>query len=367
MALLAPAALFVAVYAGLGRRALLDGMRDRPVAPRSAAFVALLVLVLGVAAASNPMYAMLQAVAYPMVWTIANRVRDAVLACAAVAAGIGAGISLGLVGLDPASALATSLVTAPVSFVFAVVMGLWISRIHAQGERYRELADELRRSRDEVAALSAAAGAAEERERLSRDLHDTLTQTLTGLVMLGEQAERALDAGDEARARDRLARVASASRAAVAEARALVATTQPLGAGGLAEAIERVAAGLRADAGLEVVCELAGAGDASALSREREVVLLRAAQEGLANARKHARASRVVVRLAALPDGGAELRVDDDGAGPGSARSGGFGLAGLAERVRAVGGETRFGPRAGGGSRLEVRLPGAGERGRTGP
>lgn len=348
---LAPTLLFAVLYVVLGRATILRGMNDT-VSRSSAVFLVLMLVVLAIGAFCDPMYAMLQALIYPIAWTVVQDYRSAVMWCVAVAVAVGSGLYLGLVGVDPQAAMMSSLITATISLVFAISMGTWISRIHAQGETYRELADELRLTQNEVAALSQAAGASAERERLSRDLHDTLTQTLAGLVMLSEQTERALDAGDETRARDRLARVGSAARAAVTEARALVATTQPIGEDGLVSAIERVAAGLRADTGLEVECAL----DQVVLPRDREVVLLRAVQEGLANARKHAHASKVHVSLEAEQDG-VVLRVDDNGVGPGEgSRAGGFGLTGLADRVRAVGGEIRFGAGNASGSRLEVRL-----------
>ncbi len=357
--LLVPAFLFAILWVVLGRGALREGICDLSLSGRSGVYLVLLLLVLMLGTVFAPMYAMLQAIAYPVVWTIAIDYRSAVLWCLAVATAVGAGMYLGLSALDPDTALASSLTTALVSLVFSIAMGTWITRIHAQGESYRELAEQLKRSQDEVAALSQEAGAAAERERMSRDLHDTLTQTLAGLVMLSEQTERALDAGDESRARDRLARVGSAARAAVSEARALVATTQPIGEDGLERAIERVAAALRADTGLEVECSLSN----TELEREREVVLLRAVQEGLANARKHAKASKVAITLESVEGGGALLRVDDDGVGPraeagapDAMRGGGFGLTGLADRVRQVSGDVRFGPRTGGGSRLEVEL-----------
>ncbi|MGO3146763.1 MAG: sensor histidine kinase [Leucobacter sp.] len=351
--LLTPALLVAILYVALGRAVLREGMGDLPLSTRGGTFLTLLMLVLAVGTFSDPMYAMLQAIAYPLVWTIAVDYRRAVLWCLAVAFAVGAGMYLGLVTLNAGTALVSSLTTAVISLVFAIAMGTWISRIHAKGETYRELAEQLRSSQNEVAALSEAAGAATERERISRDLHDTLTQTLAGLVMLSEQTERALDARDEVRARDRLARVESAARAAVAEARALVATTQPIGEGGLVRAIERVAASLREDTGLDVDCALAQV----SLEREREVVMLRAVQEGLANARKHAQARSVVVTLTEIGVGGALLVVDDDGVGPGlGTREGGFGLTGLADRVRSVGGEVRFGGRSSGGSRLEIEL-----------
>lgn len=353
--MLAPLAAFALVYAALGRRALLRAVEDEPIGAAGPMVLILLMLVVAWAVFTEPINALLQALVYPIVWTVSQRYRDAVLWSAAVALGVGTAMFAGIATVDPGSGLFSAVSSGPLSFVFAVAMGTWITRIFAQGERHRETAEQLRRSQAEVAALSGAAGAAAERERLSRELHDTLTQTLTGLVMLSEQAERALDAGDQVRAKDRLGRVSSAAREAVAEARALVATTQPLADGGLAASIDRVAARLRVDTELQVACDL----DPVPLEREREVVLLRAAQEGLANARRHARAASVRVTLTGLPEGGARLLIEDDGVGPDATAQGpaGFGLSGLVERVRSVGGEVRFGPGDAGGARLEVRLP----------
>lgn len=364
VALLAtPALLFAVLYVALGRRVILRGVSNATLPTRTGIFFVSMLLLLAIGTFCDPMYAMLQALIYPLIWSLTRDYLGAVRWCFAVAIAVGAGLYLGLVALDPATALITSLITSVVSLVFAIAMGTWISRIHNQGEAYRELAEQLHRSQGEVATLSEAAGASAERERMSRDLHDTLTQTLAGLVMLSEQAKRAIDSGDAALAQDRLARVSSAARAAVAEARALVATTQPIGEGGLVNAIERVAAALREDTGLDVRCALQSS---VRMSRECEVVLLRVVQEGLANARKHSQATRISVTLTALPGDVIGLVVDDNGIGPGSgSREGGFGLTGLADRVRAVGGELKFGERVGkqsSGSRLEVRLSPTGEK-----
>lgn len=348
-------AAFALLYVVLGRGALLRGMRDETPNARSLTYVALLALTLGVGTAIEPSYATLQALAHPIAWVIVIRYRNAVVwsALLATAVGVGSGFAYVRVGVE--DAIWTAVVIAGISFGFSVILGTWITRIFAQTERYRAIADELRRSQREVAALSTEAGAAQERERLSRELHDTLTQTLAGLVMLSEQANRAFDAGDQGRARDRLGRVEAAAREAVSEARALVATTQPLGDGGLEAAVERVVSRMRADTGLVIACSI----EPTTLDREAQVVMLRAAQEGLANARKHARATQVDITLIAEPNGGARLRIADNGVGPGDlTHPGGFGLSGLTERVRGVGGEVQFGAGERGGALLQVRLPG---------
>lgn len=347
-------------YAAVGRSALRRAVRDAPASTGDTVFLVGLVVLMGAATAIVPSYATLQAIGYPIIWTIARSYRAAVLWCAVLAVLLGFGfVGFGL-AVDAGSSIGAAVAVQAVSFVFAVAMGTWITRIFAAGERHREVAEALRHSQREVASLSEAAGAAAERERLSRDLHDTLTQTLTGLVMLSEQADRALAAGDAVAARDRLDRVRSAARDSLQEARALVATTQPLGDGGLEAALERTAARLRADTDLQVQCEFSVPGDV-ALDREQQVMLLRAAQEGLANARKHARAASVQVTLVCI-DEEAVLRVDDDGVGPAAEQTGGadavgYGLTGLADRFRGAGGSVRFGAGPKRGARLEARLP----------
>lgn len=353
---------FVAVYAVVIRPVLRRAEFELPPLRRDAAALAILVGYTGFAAAVNPSFATLQAVLYPMIWTVTggwlHRRAVAIAWSAALAAAIGVGSFIAYERLGAASPAWTAGVVAVCSFIFAVFLGIWLTGVYSQSERHRVLAEQLRDSQAEVAALSTESGAAAERERMSRELHDTLTQTLTGLVMLSEQAERALAAGDLERALDRTGRVGAAAREAVTEARALVATTQPLGESGLVASLERVAARMRADAGLDVVCSLAPV----ELDREQEVVLLRAAQEGLANARRHAGATRVDLVLAAAGPDRVELRVEDNGVGPGNAGAGesgsGFGLSGLADRARALGGEVRFESRLGGGAQLVVSVAG---------
>lgn len=357
---------FLVLYAALLRPALRRVERGTWPLRRDHIGLGAIVVYSGFATALSPGFAIVQAVLYPMLWTISSS-RDGgralpIWRSGALAAAIGYGSYVAYRRFEMPNAAWTAGVIAACSFAFAVFLGIWLMRVYAQSERHRALAEQLRASQAEVAALSEASGASAERERLSRELHDTLTQTLTGLVMLSEQAERALVAGDTERALDRTGRVGAAAREAVGEARALVATTQPLGDGELVAALERIAARLQADAGLRVECHL----EEVALDREQEVLLLRAAQEGLANARRHSGADRVVLALRPSARGGAELTISDDGVGP-SARlaegdPGGFGLSGLADRARALGGEVRFGPGKPGGACLVVSTAGGGGR-----
>lgn len=363
---LAPLAGIGALYAVLGRRAVRAGMSRAALGRIGTTFLVMFIVLLALAVFCTPLHAILQALVYPTVWSTVMRYRNAVIWSVATGIAVSVSMYLSLHLTAPEAAVPAALITGIVSLVFAIAMGTWIMRIFSRGETYRIVAERLRHAQGEIAVLSKEAGAAAERERLSRELHDTLTQTLTGLVMLSEQAGQALAAGDTNRALERLARVEHAARSAVGEARVLVAGTHALGDGGLEESIRRVAQTFAVDGALKVSCEV----ERTELERELQVVLMRAVQEGLANVRKHARASRVAVRLRSDPDTSAEevrcdgkhaggfvvLTVEDDGIGHDQYGPGGFGLQGLRDRVRLVGGEVELRPGEPSGSVLEVRL-----------
>lgn len=239
-------------------------------------------------------------------------------------------------------------------------IGSWFVHVYRETTEAQALVAKLIAAQDEIAALSSATGAAAERERLSRELHDTLTQTLTGLVMLAERARAQLR--PEEAATGALDQIECTARDALAEARALVARTHPVGERGLVESLRRVGASHAKETGVLVSVD----GAEPELPRDRQVVLLRAAQEGLANVRKHARADTVRVTLTAGPEH-VLLTVLDDGVGP-EATPGdpgsGFGLAGLRERASHVGGTVAFGAAPGGGSLLRVTVPRQAQPGR---
>lgn len=355
---IAALAVFGATYLLAGRSELRAAVvQDRPITPRGHTVILLLTVALGVGSASDPFLANLQVLAYPYLWVVTGRYPFAIFWSLVTGVAAGFGMAYGHIRQGTEDRVYLAFIIAAASVAFSVFMGSWIWSVYKQSERYRALAERLRRTQEEVAILSQETGAAAERERFSRDLHDTLTQTLTGLVMLSEQAERALTAKDHALAEDRVARVLTAARDAVTEARALVASTQPLGDGGLEESIERVASRLQADTGITVTRHI----ERTELGREQQVVLLRAVQEGLSNVRKHARASTVELRLATFdaPDNPrATLTISDDGVGYDPDRDiPGYGIAGLRERARVFGGTVSIHNAPSGGATLTVTLP----------
>ncbi|RUA26713.1 MAG: sensor histidine kinase [Actinobacteria bacterium] len=347
----ASAALLIVAYFGFGRR-----LRQGGSTPLAVVFVILLAISIGVGVAAAPFMAMLQTLAYPLVWVSVDTRRGGVLGSVA----IGFGVFIGFVahGGFTIESLWEGILSAGLAVVFATALGLWISSIAEYGEERARLVTELTEAQSQVEALSRDRGAAEERERIARDIHDTLAQTLAGLVLLSERAGRQARDGRTDAAAEAIATIEQTAREALAESRALVARMAAVPADdALAAAIERLAARFRAEVGLAIDVEVAAGVD---LDREQQVVLLRCLQEALANVRKHARATLVVVTVA--PHGeGIGMTVRDDGVGfdPSAARTG-FGLDGISDRATLAGGSVEVDSVPGRGSVLTILLPRAG-------
>jgi signal transduction histidine kinase len=202
---------------------------------------------------------------------------------------------------------------------------------------------------------------ADERQRMARELHDTLAQGLAGIITQLEAAEQARDTPAWQRHLDR---ARALTRDSLAEARRSVHAMrpEPLEAARLPEALAGEARrwselhGVRAD--------VTTTGDARALRPEIEVTLLRAAQEALANVAKHAGAGRVGLTLSYMDDV-VTLDVRDDGAGftvNGHAQGhvhadGGFGLLGMRQRVAGLDGTLAIESEPGAGTALSVSVP----------
>ena len=300
---------------------------------RAWASVAVTIAAAGAFTAIFPVNAVFQFWMYPLVWVLTGTVSRAVFATFLAAAAVFVGFGIGAAG--GSDWVMGALLTQVVSFAASIVMGLWIAGIYRYAREREALLAELTAAQDEVAALHREAGTTAERERLSRELHDTIAQSLAGAVLLAQRARRELAAGMLTPATLEL--VEDAAHSALAETRALVAGTAPveLRGGGISEALAAIAARFARETDLPVAVHA----DADPpLAREAEVALLRCAQEALSNVRRHAGATGVTVSLAERA-GAAELRVVDDGRGfDPSAASHGFGLEGLRSRVALVGG-----------------------------
>lgn len=314
----------------------------RPVVRRAVALlslptvtaVAALVVVGGVTVAATPELAVVQAFLMPLIWTLLPGTRSAIVAnvCLCVAISIGFVVSLGW----SAEALATAATSEGLSLVFSIALGMWITTIAGVGVERGRLLDELREAQAELAARHRDAGTSTERERLAREIHDTIAQSLTGVVMLAQQTRGALAAGDLTTTRERLDVIEAAAREALTEARTLVAATASTGPAGtdVAAALHRLGERFERESGIGITVDAVEVD----LPRDLQVVLVRCTQEALANVRKHSASTSARVTLTAT-DGTAVLVVSDDGTGFDTAvASTGFGLDGLRERLELSGG-----------------------------
>ncbi len=201
----------------------------------------------------------------------------------------------------------------------------------------------------------------EERNRVAREIHDTLAQGFTGIVLQLEAAEDALD-GTHADVEAHLSRAKGLARESLQEARRSVWNLLPksLEDKSLEEALEQEVASWAEGGGEKAVFELSG--KRWELPSEIQTALLRICQESLTNVRRHAKATHVRVSLT-LSAESARLMVEDDGQGfdledaPDQREDGGFGMAGMEQRARLLGGVLTVSTSKGGGCLVEVNIP----------
>jgi signal transduction histidine kinase len=239
---------------------------------------------------------------------------------------------------------------------FSVGFGTWISRIISQSSERAELIGQLEQTRAELASANREAGVLAERTRLASEIHDTIAQGFTSIVMLVQAAEALLEANELGQASRQLSLIDQTARENLAEARALVADLTPaaLTSDTLPDALARLTE--RVGQELGVKASFRADGEPATLGTSIEVVLVRVCQEALANVRKHAKASSILVRLE-FGEFGARLAISDDGIGfDAGLTSEGFGLRGMRARVAEAGGAltVRSVPGAGTTVRAEI-------------
>ncbi|MGN6426899.1 MAG: sensor histidine kinase [Leifsonia sp.] len=246
--------------------------------------------------------------------------------------------------------------------ILIIVMSIWFSNriisITRESSERGLLIDRLREQQREIAELSERQGAATERERIAREMHDTLAQGFTSIVTLGHAAQAELET-DPTAARRHVRLMTETAQENLQESRRIIAALTPvrLESSSLDQALQRVTARFVEETGVHAAFDTDG--EPRTAPPAVEVVALRVLQEALANVRKHARATEVSVRLAFRP---AELvlTVADDGGGfdPDAPRDG-YGLDGMAARVSEVGGRFELHSRPGTGTTLTAALPAA--------
>ncbi|MEV7796447.1 sensor histidine kinase [Streptomyces sp. NPDC087512] len=283
--------------------------------------------------------------------------RTGLAAVIATAAAAVTGFAAHQPAFSPAMAIGPALGAA---VAVAVVWGY--EALYRESERRRELIEELTATRADLAEAQHTAGVLAERERLAREIHDTLAQGFSSIQLLLRAAGRALpDRPDAAAGHVEAARQAAVDN--LVEARRFVAALTPpsLEGTGLADALERLCA--TTGARHRITARFHVTGDPVPLPTAHEVALLRMAQSALANTVRHADATTAEVTLRHLGDH-VVLDVVDDGRGfdPGrlpvpDPESGGFGLAAMRARMTALGGTLTIASEPGHGTALAARLP----------
>jgi signal transduction histidine kinase len=234
----------------------------------------------------------------------------------------------------------------------------YMARVVRQSRERQRLIEQLQATRAELAAAERQAGTLAERQRLARDLHDTLTQGFASVVLLLEAAQESLALGRPVERH--IEQALRSARDNLAESRRVVwaLRPQPLAEQPLAQALQELAARLAEETGLRA--ETVVTGTVRQVPAAIEEALLRIVQEALANVRKHAAASRVTLTLSYLDDV-VTVDVHDDGVGFDQAATagagGGLGLHAMAERVAALGGSLAVESAPGEGTTIAVEVP----------
>jgi signal transduction histidine kinase len=243
------------------------------------------------------------------------------------------------------------------------------------GEKISELSENRRRAVLELEALveenaglhaqlvtqAREAGVTDERQRMAREIHDTIAQGLTGVITQLEAAGQVK--GDPDAVQRRIDNATRLARESLTEARRSVSANLPthLEDRGLWDALEDVTSNWSSMS--QVPAELTTTGEAQSLHPEVEVTLLRVTQEALANIAKHAGASRVGVTLSYMGDV-VTVDVRDDGVGfssgnqvNGSGSMTGYGLTAMRQRVEGLSGILVVETAPGVGTAISATIP----------
>ena len=254
-------------------------------------------------------------------------------------------------GFDP------TVVVGPVAI--AVLAVLAYRSLDREATERQQLVDELREAQGELADAQFRTGVATERARLSRDLHDSIAQDLSSINLLLLAAGQDWTSRPEA-AQRHVEQAARTARDALEEVRRVVADLAPTAVpGGLVADLRHVAAETARSAGIDV--EVRVVGDVVDPGPEAATALVRSARGLLANVAEHAAASRAVLTVTFHEDA-VSLDVLDDGRGfvaadGGDAGMRGHGLAGIQERVAALGGRLDVESTPGAGTAVAVSVP----------
>ena len=234
--------------------------------------------------------------------------------------------------------------------IILMAVGILVKTLLSQLEQKQRLVDQLRQTERRTGVL-------EERQRLAREIHDTLAQGFAAILAHLETAELGRDhGGDPEGERQHIASARRVARDSLEEARRMMASLRPeiLETADLPAAMARIADAWAKRTGLP--CTVSITGTPNPLHRDIEVALLRTAQEALANAWKHARPSQVTITLSYMGDL-VVLDVQDDGVGGAGSGGLGFGLRSMHERLEQIGGTLTVESAPGEGTTISASAP----------
>lgn len=238
-------------------------------------------------------------------------------------------------------------------FAFAAALGDAARNRRAYITEVEQRAVEAEQSREEEALRRVE----EERLRIARELHDVTAHSLSIIAVQAGAAERVIERDPEA-AKRALATIRATSKSSLDELRAMLGVLRgkedgaPLSPAGSLERLAELAASVE-EAGVRVELLVEDLGDVPAFA---ELSVYRIVQEALTNVVRHARANVATVRIWRR-DELLGIEVVDDGSAPSDSAGEGHGIAGMRERVMALGGSFAAGPRPNGGFRVAASIP----------
>lgn len=318
----------------------------------------------------RPLWASLQTATASVAYVISPGLPTALVVCAVIS-GIAATMArewaFGSLGLAIVAALVGLLPEPNISGTIALISGytlaLWVGRLFAlrsdENRAHRRTVLQLQQAQARIARLAETSrelAAAEERQRLSAELHDTLGHALVATLLQVQVTRRLVDAGRPHEATSRLDLIEQSIKDTLGQVRRSLRRGRHAGEPlSLSDALESLVADFRAAEGPDV--ELSFQPDAKAtagLVHDVAEALYRTAQEALTNAVRHGKARRVQISVR-VEGPRLRLRIKDDGVGADHYIHG-MGLTGMVSRVQSVGGSLRFSSTAGEGFQVEVAV-----------
>ena len=249
--------------------------------------------------------------------------------------------------------------TLPIVFSIVIYVRLYIRQMEARTQAQALLADleAANRQLSEYASRVEDLTIAAERQRMARELHDTLSQGLAGLILQLEAVDAHLAGNRPERARAIVRETMERARSTLADSRRAIDDLRYSGTLSLGEAVHQETERFITATGIP--CEVSISLHSSLPDPVTEAAI-RAVTEGLTNIARHARAKNAKVQLVTLEEQNElEIEINDDGIGfdPQLLEAGHYGLLGMHERVRLTGGRLEINSEAGKGTQLVIRFP----------